>query len=134
MLDIPTPTTSTCALSNGIIAQVTKWNLGEYTLYRFEEPNYTGWSVTNADRNLPRIDKNSPELTPAPEFGVSCASIVDMAPTEAIASAPTMTTPEIAVWWGNTLAAAATTPGLTKSCVDPLDMLKSKIPNREEPK
>ena len=32
---------------------------------------------------------------------------------EAIASAPTMTTPEIAVWWGNTLAAAATTPGLT---------------------
>lgn len=32
---------------------------------------------------------------------------------ETIASAPGMTTPEIAVWWGNTLAAAATTPGLT---------------------
>ena len=32
---------------------------------------------------------------------------------ETIASAPVMTTPEIAAWWGNTLAAAATTPGLT---------------------
>lgn len=32
---------------------------------------------------------------------------------ETIASAPAMTTPEIAAWWGNTLAAAATTPGLT---------------------
>ena len=32
---------------------------------------------------------------------------------ESIASAPGMTTPEIAAWWGNTLAAAATTPGLT---------------------
>ena len=36
---------------------------------------------------------------------------------ENIASAPEMTTPAIAVWWGNALAAAATTPGLrvTKS-------------------
>ena len=33
--------------------------------------------------------------------------------SESIASAPGMTTPEIAAWWGNTLAAAATTPGLT---------------------
>lgn len=87
MLDIPTPTTSTCALSNGIIAQVTKWNLGEYTLYRFEEPNHTGWSVTNADRNLPRIDKNSPELTPAPEFGVSCFSNAGLTPSGAVAYA-----------------------------------------------
>ena len=31
---------------------------------------------------------------------------------ETIASPPAMTTPGIAAWWGNTLAAAATTPGL----------------------
>lgn len=36
---------------------------------------------------------------------------------ETIASPPAMTTPEIAAWWGNALAAAATTTGLrvTKS-------------------
>lgn len=32
---------------------------------------------------------------------------------ETVASAPEMTTPGIAAWWGNALAAAATTPGLT---------------------
>ena len=83
---IPTPTTSTCALSNGIIAQVTKWNLGEYTLYRFEEPNYTGWSVINADRTLPRIEDGGGFGQPS-EFGVSCTTILDMTPTEAAAYA-----------------------------------------------
>lgn len=85
MLNIPTPTTSTRAQSNGTTMQITEWDLGAYTLRKFEEPNYTGWTVITADRNLPRIDNNSPDLTP--EFGVSCYSESGLTPSGAVAYA-----------------------------------------------
>ena len=65
--------------------QITEWDLGAYTLRKFEEPNYTGWAVLTADRNLPRIDDNSPDLTP--EFGVSCYSESGLTPSGAVAYA-----------------------------------------------
>lgn len=86
MLDIPTPTTSTHTLNSGETMQITEWNLGEYTLRKFVEPNYTGWTVLAlADRNLPHIRDNSPGLVP--EFGVSCCSNWVMNPDEAAAYA-----------------------------------------------
>lgn len=82
---IPTPTTSTYICINGDTIQITEWELGAYTLRKFEEPNYTGWAVRTTNRDLPRIDKNSPD--PTPEFGVSCFSNAGLTPSGAVAYA-----------------------------------------------
>lgn len=85
MLDIPTPTTSTVAHESGGTMQITEWTVGAYTLRKFVEPDYTGWAVLAVDRNLPRIQDNSPDRTP--EFGVSCYSNGVMNPAGAAAYA-----------------------------------------------
>ena len=82
MQSIPAPTTSAIALNSGETMQITEWTVGAYTLRKFVEPNYTGWTVlAPADRNLPHIRDNSPGLVP--EFGVSCCSNWVMSPAEA---------------------------------------------------
>ena len=79
----PAPVASTAF--DGETVQITEWTIGAYTLRRFVEPNYTGWVVRSADRNLPRIQDNSPDRTP--EFGVSCYSNGVMNPAGAAAYA-----------------------------------------------
>lgn len=85
MQNIPTPTTHTHTLNSGQTIHITEWASGAYTLRKFVEPNYTGWVVRAADGNLPRVQDNSPGLTP--EFGVSCCSNGVMNPIEATAYA-----------------------------------------------
>ena len=80
----PTPTTTTRTRQSGETVTVTEWTIGTYTLRKSEEPGYIGWGVLNADRDLPRVEDIAGFGAPS-EFGVSCTSISDLAPTEAVA-------------------------------------------------
>ena len=70
------------------------------------------------------------------------SAITDLKPSkwepEHIAFSPQITTPEIAIWWGNTLAAAATTPGLiitsngTITRPKTVDEMKAALANEQE--
>ena len=84
MQTTPTPTTRTFTRNSGETVTVTEWEMGAYTLRKTEDPDYTDWGVLTADRDLPRVEDIAGFGQPT-EFGVSCASIADLAPTEAAA-------------------------------------------------
>lgn len=103
MKNIPAPTTSADTLPSGETLRITEWDLGAYTLRKFEEPDYTGWVVLTADRNLPRIDDNSPDLTP--EFGVSCYSESGLTPAlAAVYAAQIMEAAQVALTFNEIVA------------------------------
>lgn len=85
----PTPTTSTHTLPSGESLRITEWTVGAYTLRKFVEPHYTGWTVLTADPNLPRIRSISPG--PAPVFAVSVPSCGELFRLEALTLAEQIT-------------------------------------------
>lgn len=95
MQNIPTPTTSTLTRTNGETVQITEWTIGAYTLRKAVDPDYTGWTVTTADRNLPWVGYKDGD-SHRPIFGVSVPSSggmfpIDMFPIDALTLAKQIT-------------------------------------------
>lgn len=101
----PTPTTTTRTRQSGETVTVTEWTIGAYILRKSEEPGYIGWGAITTDRDLPRIEDIAGFDQPV-EFGVSCTSISDLTPTEAVAwAAQIMEAAQIATTFNEIIAA-----------------------------
>ena len=90
MQNIPTPTTSTRTRANGETVQITEWTIGAYTLRKAVDPDYTGWTVTTSDRDLPWVGYKDGEPH-RPIFGVSVPSSGDRFPLDALKLAKQIT-------------------------------------------
>ena len=73
MQNIPTPTTRTLTRTSGETVKITEWTIGAYTLRKAVDPDYTGWTVTTTDRNLPYVGYKDGDPH-RPIFGVSVPS------------------------------------------------------------
>ena len=90
MQNIPTPTTRTVARPSGETTQITEWNLGAYTLRKFENGDYTVWTVRTSGRGIPRVEDVA-GIGLTPDFGVSCYSNGDLSPLDALKLAEQIT-------------------------------------------
>ena len=90
MQNIPTPTTSTHARPSGETVTFTEWTIGAYTLRKSESPDYTGWTVTTSDRDLPYVGYKDGDPH-RPIFGVSVPSSGDLFVTDALTLARQIT-------------------------------------------
>ena len=90
MLNIPAPTTSTRTRANGETVHITEWTIGAYTLRKAVDPDYTGWTVTTTDRNLPWVGYKDGDPH-RPVFGVSVPSSGELFFTDALTLAKQIT-------------------------------------------
>ena len=90
MQNIPTPTTRTLTRKSGETVQITEWTIGAYTLRKAVDPDYTGWTVTTADRNLPWVGYKDGD-SHRPIFDVTVPSSGGMFPIDALTLAKQIT-------------------------------------------
>lgn len=90
MQNIPAPTTSTRTRANGETVQITEWTIGAYTLRKSEDPDYTGWTVTTSDRNLPWVEYKDGDPH-RPIFGVTVPSSSELFAADALTLAKQIT-------------------------------------------
>ena len=89
-MNIPAPATSTRTRTNGETVQITEWTIGAYTLRKSVDPEYTGWTVTTTDRNLPYVGYKDGDPR-RPIFGVSVPSSGELFFTDALTLANQIT-------------------------------------------
>lgn len=90
MQNIPTPTTSAFTRKSGETVQITEWTIGAYTLRKAVDPGWTGWTVTNSDRDLPYVGYKDGD-SHRPIFGVSVPSSGELFATDALTLAKQIT-------------------------------------------
>ena len=90
MQNIPPPTTRTFTRTSGETVQITEWTIGAYTLRKAVDPDYTGWTVTTTDRNLPWVGYKDGDPH-RPIFGVSVPSSDELFFTDALTLAEQIT-------------------------------------------
>lgn len=90
MLNIPAPTTSAFTRTTGETVHITEWTIGVYTLRKAVDPDYTGWTVTTSDRDLPYVGYKDGDPH-HPIFGVSVPQSDELFFTDALTLAKQIT-------------------------------------------